>query len=91
MVPDGPKGPCGRLDDSHRPSLDSLGFGLAWNDPQAQRSSQPHSCEQRTRNISARAEETLLFLRLASRLFSARRVGRQAIEMEKLWQLQHRQ
>lgn len=91
MVPDGPKGPPGRLDDADWPSLDSLGFGLAWDDPQAQRSGQPHSCEQRTRNVSAKAEETLLFLRLVDGPSLAVDVGRQAIEMEKLWQLQHRQ
>jgi hypothetical protein len=91
MVPDGPKGLPGRLDEVHLPSLDSLGFGLAWDDPQAQRSGQPHSCEQRTRDVSAKAEETLLFLRLVDDPSSVARVGRQAIEMEKLWQLQHRQ
>lgn len=44
-----------------------------------------------TRKLSAKAEETLLFLRLAGMPLLATRVGRQAIEMEKLWQLQHRQ
>ena len=43
MVPDGPKGVSVRLDDPDWPSLDSLGFGLAWDDPQAQRSTSPGS------------------------------------------------
>ena len=36
MVRGGVYGVAGGLDGACGPSLDSLGFGLAWNDPQAQ-------------------------------------------------------
>jgi hypothetical protein len=52
---------------------------------------EPHLRGRWDQEIAEKAKETLLFLRLAEGHSWPTRVGRQAIEMEKLWQLQHRQ